>query len=388
MAEIKEVFEAAVAGADPQFSFVLTHAEANKNGDYFPDAELREHGATITGRKIDMDHSEGIPAIVGAVIAQEYIPETEAEKSHLLCRGELYVNETEHAKLAYKLMQKQVIKHVSMECEAEAVECSICRSKSANKLNACQHIRESRRGNWRGQECFSILHGINFTGVGLLSEPGADPGAKVLEVAALDESEIITQLINKLGLPADATLNDILLMIDALMNQQPSSSNTTAKGAITMDPIQACKEICKACIPACEACMADPNCSPEMMEACKACIPACQACVDGGQTASAPPDTAALAASMVILARKAPVASLTAITAEFKANPAKALARWTAAPEDPMYKAVATDAVTEPDPKTAKIKAAYDAECAKLQGMAEAINFDEWKINYMATERE
>lgn len=166
---------------DKNFRFVLTHAGTNRNGDHFTSDELKRAAETAIGKKIDLSHSQEFRDIVGGITQANYIDD--GENSRVECVGELYTEESEPARLAYKLMKRGIVSHVSMECDYEEGECSICGKKIKNKGEYCSHLKNFKGRKYQNKACFEILHGVTFTGMGLLDREGADERAEIKKVA-------------------------------------------------------------------------------------------------------------------------------------------------------------------------------------------------------------
>ena len=169
-------------GGDPQFSFVLCRSGANKNGDHFTPDELAARYQTAIHKKIDLKHSQDFTDIVGSIVAADFVEETGGGR--IECTGELYVGDSPHAQLAYKLIRKGIITQVSMECDYEEGECSICHKQVASKDDYCIHLRKHKGGTFQGKAVFETLHGVTFTGLGLLDRKGADEDARITQVAS------------------------------------------------------------------------------------------------------------------------------------------------------------------------------------------------------------
>jgi len=167
---------------DPQFSFIMCRAGTNKNGDHFTPEELSTRCTTAINKKIDLKHSQDLTDIVGGIIAAEFVEDETGGRVE--CAGELYVADTPTAALAHKLMKKGVISQVSMECDYEAGECSICGKMVTNKNDYCIHLRKFKGAEYQGKPVFEILHGVTFTGLGLLDRKGADENARITQVAS------------------------------------------------------------------------------------------------------------------------------------------------------------------------------------------------------------
>ncbi len=172
---------------DKEFSFILTHAGANKNGDFFTIEELSSRHQTAINKKIDLKHSQDFTDIVGGIIASDFVQEE--NKSWVECVGELYVNDNINSRLAYKLIKKGIIAQVSMECDYEEGECSVCGKRVRSKADYCLHLKKFKGGEFKGQPVNEILHGITFTGLGLLDRKGADENAKIKQVAEKQPNE-------------------------------------------------------------------------------------------------------------------------------------------------------------------------------------------------------
>jgi len=172
--------EAEKAG-DKQFRFILTHAGTNRNGDHFTSDELKQAAETAVGKKIDLSHSQEFRDIVGGILQANYIED--GENSRVECVGELYTEESEPARLAYKLMKRGIVSYVSMECDYETGECSVCGKKIKNKGEYCSHLKNFKGRQYQNKPCFEILRGVTFTGMGLLDREGADERAEIKKVA-------------------------------------------------------------------------------------------------------------------------------------------------------------------------------------------------------------
>ncbi|MHB9037890.1 MAG: DNA adenine methylase [Armatimonadota bacterium] len=167
---------------DPQFSFIMCRAGTNKNGDHFTADELAARYTTAINKKIDLKHSQNLIDIVGSIISSEFVEDETGGRVE--CAGELFVEDTPTAALAYKLMKRGIVAQVSMECDYESGECSICGKMVTNKSDYCIHLRKSKGGEYQGKPVFEILHGVTFTGLGLLDRKGADENARITQVAS------------------------------------------------------------------------------------------------------------------------------------------------------------------------------------------------------------
>ena len=98
--------------------------------------------------------------------------------------GELFTEDSEPARLAYKLMKRGIVSHVSMECDYQEGECSVCGKRIKNKAEYCVHLKNYKGKSYQDKPVYEILHGITFTGMGLLDREGADERAEIRQVAS------------------------------------------------------------------------------------------------------------------------------------------------------------------------------------------------------------
>jgi len=167
---------------DKQFKFILTHVGTNRNGDNFTADELRQAAKSAVGKKIDLSHSQEFRDIVGGIVEARFVED--GENSRVECVGELFAEDSEPARLAYKLMKRGIVHHVSMECDYQEGECSVCGKKVKSKADYCAHLKSFKGRSYQGKPVFEVLHGVTFTGMGLLDREGADEKAEIRQVAA------------------------------------------------------------------------------------------------------------------------------------------------------------------------------------------------------------
>lgn len=174
---------------DPQFRCTLCRVGTNLNGDHFTREELSSRYATAINKKIDLKHSQEITDIVGGIIGSDFVDDEAGARVEVV--GELYPEESKLAALAYKLMKKGIVSQVSMECDYEEGECSICGKRVASKSQYCIHLSKFKGQTWQGKPVYEVLHGVTFTGLGLLDRKGADENAKITQVASSIESNTV-----------------------------------------------------------------------------------------------------------------------------------------------------------------------------------------------------
>ncbi|HEY3415633.1 MAG TPA: DNA adenine methylase, partial [Armatimonadota bacterium] len=184
---------------DPRFTCILCRVGTNKNGDHFTAEELSSRYVTAVNKKIDLKHSQDVTDIVGGVVGSEYIEDDTGGRVE--CVGELYVQDAPNAQLAYRLMKSGIIAQVSMECDYTDGECSICGKRAASKNDYCLHLRKYKGADFQGQPVYEILHGVTFSGLGLLDRKGADENARITQVASQEAA--ISE-----GAPMDEPIHD------------------------------------------------------------------------------------------------------------------------------------------------------------------------------------
>ena len=169
-------------GEDHEIAFVLCHAGTNKNGDHFTVEELKAAAPSAAGVKINLKHGQKAQDIVGKTESAAY---EETEGGRVVCAGKLFTGSDELAAKARKLIHEDLITKVSMECSYAEGECSICGHKHVAVADRCEHLKKSKGQQLDGKDVFEILHGVTFTGAGLLEgyEP-ADPKADITSMAS------------------------------------------------------------------------------------------------------------------------------------------------------------------------------------------------------------
>lgn len=213
-------------GVYPTFNFKLCHEGVNKNGDCFIKEELSARYATVINKKIDLKHNQDITDIVGGVTSADYVEESGIGR--IDCVGELFTCESEDARLAYVLLKKKIVTQVSMECDYESGECSICGKQAKSKADYCIHLQKYKGQEFQGKPCFETLHGVTFTGLGLLDRPGADPNAKITQVASENKPEIC---INEMNGSETNTLGDQTMEDE---NKKEAAKNPDGGGGIDL----------------------------------------------------------------------------------------------------------------------------------------------------------
>jgi len=192
--------QAATPGSgDPRFTCILCRVGTNKNGDHFTAEELASRYVTAVNKKVDLQHSQDVTDIVGGIVGSDYIEDDAGGRVE--CVGELFVQDAPNAQLAYRLMKSGIVAQVSMECDYAEGECSVCGKRAVSKNDYCLHLRKYKGGDFQGQPVYEILHGVTFTGLGLLDRKGADENARITQVAS--QGAAISE-----GVPMDEDIRD------------------------------------------------------------------------------------------------------------------------------------------------------------------------------------
>lgn len=166
----------------PRFRCVLCHVGTNRNGDHFTYQALAAGFRSAVNQKINLDHKQGVEDIVGGIVDAQFLSDALGERIEIT--GELFVADSDRARLAYRLMKHGIVRQVSMECAYTHGECFICGRLAHSKNDYCMHLKGFKGRKYNGKPTFEILHNVTFTGVGLLSKEGADEGAKITQVSA------------------------------------------------------------------------------------------------------------------------------------------------------------------------------------------------------------
>lgn len=173
--------DAKEGGEDHEIAFVLCHAGTNRNGDHFTVDELTKAAASAAGVKINLKHGQKAQDIVGKTESAAF---EDVDGGRVVCGGKLFTGSDELAAKARKLIHEDLITKVSMECSYQKGECSVCGHTFTDAADRCEHLKKQKGQKVDGEDCFEILHGVTFTGAGLLEgyEP-ADPKADITSMA-------------------------------------------------------------------------------------------------------------------------------------------------------------------------------------------------------------
>ncbi|MCK7511747.1 MAG: hypothetical protein MZV70_52030 [Desulfobacterales bacterium] len=124
---------------------------ANKNGDHFTPDELAARYMTAINKKIDLKHSQDFTDIVGGIVGADYVEDETGGRDRVRGRT-LCLRQLRTPQLAYKLIRKGIISQVSMECDYEEGECSICRQDaSLRRAITASTCARTRAADFQGQ---------------------------------------------------------------------------------------------------------------------------------------------------------------------------------------------------------------------------------------------
>jgi len=206
--------EAAVFDYDPaNFTYfrcrAITADEANGNGDFFPDDELRKAYKTFIGVGLYKDHdSDSIDKAIGKVLWSDYII-VEGGKNYVECIAAV---DKQLAPDLARRVESGIATSVSMGCSVQEAECPICENKAHNPQELCQHMipgfgTKGRKGP-DGNMVFEYNRGLQFTELSIVTVP-ADPSARIFEVYAKMNQN-------------DKTYDNIVWAIKANMSGKPT----------------------------------------------------------------------------------------------------------------------------------------------------------------------
>lgn len=164
-------------------TLILTHEGVNLNGYNFLDSELEAAKDTIVGKQINVNHDSGLTSVVGKVLSSEFVAATDDKLAHILCNGVIFDGLDSECVKAWALIQEEVIENVSMECNFETITCSYCDKTFSMSEMWCDHLY-NMGSEYEGKLVTGTFHNIDFVGVAILTGPGADPGAKIVDYTA------------------------------------------------------------------------------------------------------------------------------------------------------------------------------------------------------------
>ena len=212
---------------DKTFDFILAHVGRNLNCDNVSYDEMKAAAQTIVGRKIDIQHDQYILANIGKVLSAKFVDA--GDVSYIECTGELWTSWKPEAFDVYMQMVKEIVCLISMEMTMQEGVCSICGHIQTTNDDLCDHIANHLGETINGVVVERFCKGINYSGVGVLSEDAADPGAEILSVA-----EIAT------GKETKSTEGDASMAVNATAKKppKPKSEEETVPPATETAPAE------------------------------------------------------------------------------------------------------------------------------------------------------
>ena len=138
---------------------------------------------TAINKKIDLQHSQEFSDIVGGIVASDYLEDETGGRVE--CVGELYVRETGGAPGLQADEATGSSARSRWSATTRRASARSAASASRARTNTARTCASSRGGEFGGKPVFEILHGVTFTGLGLLDRKGADENARILQVASV-----------------------------------------------------------------------------------------------------------------------------------------------------------------------------------------------------------
>lgn len=149
----------------------------NGNGDYFPEAELRENYKTFIRRGVYLDHkSDSVENAVGIILDAKYWDVVGTNYVELLMAIDKSMS------IADKIA-KGYATDVSMGAIVERCACSLCNKEATNVDEYCDHLANYMGKEYNGRKIYAVNHGVNFYEESFVNV-GADKDAKVLGIIA------------------------------------------------------------------------------------------------------------------------------------------------------------------------------------------------------------
>jgi hypothetical protein len=208
-----------VGGYDPKFLYVKVRAVSageywgpNKNGDYFPEQELKESYKTfLTNAKVFKNHeNKKSEQAIGEIL--------EGFWNDRMKYVELYIriDRVLEPKLCRNI-ETGVVTDVSMGCRVKYSLCSVCGNKATNPSEFCIHV--SKKGGLRnrimpnGKRAFEINVKPKFHDISIVLS-GAAPTEKIQEHIAEEKDGSLIKVASAQQELADYTKEELLKMKD------------------------------------------------------------------------------------------------------------------------------------------------------------------------------
>ena len=157
---------------------------ANQNGDFFSEEELKKTYKSFIGKSVFVDHdNENVEKARGIIIDAVWND-----------RGKFVEVLEAIDKKAYPELARAIelgyANSTSMGCRCGSSICSICGNKAITEDDFCEHVKNYKGSTFNGLPVFEDNRDIEFFENSIVCEP-ADPEAKILEKVASRNSSIV-----------------------------------------------------------------------------------------------------------------------------------------------------------------------------------------------------
>ena len=157
---------------------------ANQNGDFFSEEELKKTYKSFIGKSVFVDHdNENVEKARGIIIDAVWND-----------RGKFVEVLEAIDKKAYPELARAIelgyANSTSMGCRCGSSICSICGNKAITEDDFCEHVKNYKGSTFNGLPVFEDNRDIEFFENSIVCEP-ADPEAKILEKVASRNNSIV-----------------------------------------------------------------------------------------------------------------------------------------------------------------------------------------------------
>ena len=194
---------------DPDFVYMIVRAVSsgeyygdNKNGDFFPEKELKNNYTTFLTAHVFKNHeNKDVKNAIGDVLRSKY--DDKMKQVELLIRVDKRI-----APAVARGIEKGYMTDVSMGCRVDYSICSICGNKAKTQSQYCEHIKYMRRKILEdGRKVYEININPKFHDISIVLN-GAEKVAKIVNVydgqekrAGHDTSEMFEKVASYGGVP-------------------------------------------------------------------------------------------------------------------------------------------------------------------------------------------
>lgn len=139
--------------------------EPNDNGDCFSKEELQKAFHTFVGCPFFVNHkNDDVEEARGTILYAEWSD----EENGIMVVGR--VDAKAYPKLA-RGISEGYIAGVSMGCQVEYSECSICGNQAAKEEDYCVHIKEHKTRKYNGKDVYEKNYGLKFIELSFVVDP-------------------------------------------------------------------------------------------------------------------------------------------------------------------------------------------------------------------------